>query len=147
MTTKKKMMTMTTMNSLRPFLRPTIWGAALAFGLCLAPAPASTQQVKPGEPYALIFGTVFGPDSRPAAHVKIKIRRGDHKRAKWELVSDRRGEFAQRFPAGEADYYIRTEIPKKYGIENKELKVHIANDERQDIALHLTKAQTTEKQK
>lgn len=136
------------MNSLRyTFLRYTALGTALAFCLYLAPAPASTQQVKPGQPYALIFGTVFGPDSRPAANVKIKIRRGDHKRAKWELVSDRRGEFAQRFPAGAADYFISTEIPKKYGIENKELKVHISNDERQDIALHLTKEETKEKQK
>ncbi len=124
--------------------------AGLLFALCLALIPATgvaQNNVDPTKPYALIFGTVFGPDDRPAANVKIKIRRGDHKRAKWELVSDRRGEFAQRFPAGAADYYIRTEIPKKYAIENKEVKVRIANDERQDIALHLTTVAAKEKKK
>ncbi len=116
----------------------------LVFGLIVASVPlaGAAQSLDPTKPYALIFGTVFGPDDRPAANVKIKIRRGDHKRAKWELVSDRRGEFAQRFPAGEADYFISTEIPKKYHLGNKEVKVHITNDERQDIALHLTTAAT-----
>jgi len=139
------MRTKTKMNS----PRRGFVGLALAVSFVFAtlPGSASAQEGKAPKPYALIFGTVFGPDDRPAVNVRIKIRRGDHKRAKWELVSDRRGEFAQRFPAGEADYYVRTEVAKKYGVENKEVKVHITNDERQDIALHLTKAETTEKKK
>lgn len=119
------------------------FGAVLTLGLlALICAPSSAQRLHPAKPYSLIFGTVYGPDDRPAAYVKIKIRRGDQKKDKWELVSDRRGEFAQRFPAGAADYYIRTDLDNKYGIENKEVKVHIDNDERQDIALHLTKVET-----
>jgi len=142
MTTKKSRMK-TRMNSPR-----RIAAAILALGLCLAAAPeSSAQKLKPGDPYALIFGTVFGPDQRAVAGVPIKIRRADQKKAKWELVTDRRGEFAQRFPAGAAEYVITTHLDKKYGLENKELKVKIANDERQDIALHLTKAETTEKKK
>lgn len=121
-------------------LRRTAWVAGLV--LCLSLSVALAQQVEPGQPYSLIFGTVYGPDERPAPYVKIKVRRGDQKKAKWELVSDRRGEFAQRFPAGAADYFISTQVEKKYGVENKEVKVHIDNDERQDVALHLTKIDT-----
>ena len=118
----------------------------LALLLTLVPASAALQgRDSKAAPYALIFGTVYGPDDRPAAGVKIKIRRGDQKKAKWELVSDRRGEFAQRFPAGTADYFISTQIEKKYSVENKEVKVHIDNDERQDVALHLTKIENKEK--
>ena len=34
------------------------------------------------------------------------IRRADQKKAKWELNSDHSGEFAQRLPAGKADYVV-----------------------------------------
>ena len=64
------------------------------------------KQPKPGEPYALIFGTVWGPNDRPVYGVKVKIRRSRDKKAKWELVSDHQGEFAQRLPAGKADYVV-----------------------------------------
>src|SRR2546430_5152655 len=40
------------------------------------------------KPYALIFGTVWSPDNRPLYGVKIKIRRADQKKARWELYSD-----------------------------------------------------------
>ena len=58
----------------------------------------------PEKPYALIFGTVWGPDDRPVYGVKVKIRRADQKKARWELFSDHHGEFAQRVPVGPADY-------------------------------------------
>lgn len=131
------MRTKTTMSSLR---RGQLVLCALVI-LIAAQTTSAAQDVDPRKPYALIFGTVYGPDDRPAASVRIKIRRADQKKAKWELVSDRRGEFAQRFPAGAADYFISTHIDKRYGIENKEVKVHIDQDERQDIALHLSKAE------
>lgn len=97
--------------------------------------------------YALIFGTVWGADSRPAYGVKVAIRRADDKKARWHLISDHNGEFAQRVPAGRADYLVWAEaVPGKRAksSENKELaatttvKVHIENDERTDIGLHLT---------
>ena len=55
-------------------------------------------------PYALIFGTVWGPDDKPVYGVKVKIRRQDEKKTRWEVYSDHNGEFAQRVPAGKADY-------------------------------------------
>jgi Carboxypeptidase regulatory-like domain len=95
--------------------------------------------------YALIFGTVFDAQQHPVPGVKIKIRRADQKKAKWELISDRRGEFAQRLPAGTADYVIRPELKDKQAAEKAEVKVHIEKDERQDIAVHLIEQEHTKK--
>ena len=69
-------------------------GAAL-----YSPGPNS-QSDTTHKDYALIIGTVWGPDDRPVAGVPIKIQSVTGKKAKWELVSDRQGEFAQRVPVG-----------------------------------------------
>jgi hypothetical protein len=84
------------------------------------------------KPYALIFGTIYGADDRPVYGVKVKIRRADQKKAKWELRSDHQGEFAQRLPAGTADYVVSVD-------KADELKVHIESDERKDISVHLSR--------
>jgi hypothetical protein len=107
-------------------------------GEALAGKNHSGQDHSKEKPYALIFGTVYGPDDRAVYGVRIKIRRADEKKAKWELMSDHRGEFAQRVPAGEADYIVWADIKTTKGAPAPERKVHIQNDERQDISLHLT---------
>jgi hypothetical protein len=89
--------------------------------------------------YALIYGTVWGPDDRPVAGVAIKIRPASAKKAKWDLVSNSVGEFAQRVPAGREDYIVEAEIKMPKGQPKPQVKVHIDNDERQDIGIHLTK--------
>jgi hypothetical protein len=104
-----------------------------AAGLAAPPAPDKAKE----KPYALIFGTVFGPDARGVAGVKVKIRRSDQKKAKWELHSDRRGEFAQRVPAGKADYVVWADVPGPKDQPRQEVTVHVENDERVDISLHL----------
>ena len=89
--------------------------------------------------YALIFGTVWSKDNRPAYGVPIKIRRADKKKAEWEQISDHRGEFAQRVPPGKADYVVWADIKTKKGAAAKpQITVHIENDERADVSLHLT---------
>jgi hypothetical protein len=106
-------------------------------------APGGAAEKKHDKPYALIFGTVWGPDDRPLYGVKVKIRRADQKKAKWELYSDHNGEFAQRLPAGQADYLVWAEVKGYKSPVNRplqagqEVKVHIENDERADIGLHL----------
>ncbi len=90
------------------------------------------------KPYALIFGTVYAPDNRPAYGVRVKIRRADQKKAHWELFSDHQGEFAQRVPAGAADYIVWAEPEDKH-LPRTEVKVHVENDERVDLGLHLSK--------
>ena len=102
------------------------------------------KKLKPSDPYALIFGTVWGPDDRPVYGVKVKIRQEPKKKAGWEVYSDHSGEFAQRVAAGKADYVVWAD-PK--GIKTKdghplhlaqEVQVHVEYDERVDIGLHLT---------
>jgi hypothetical protein len=96
------------------------------------------------KPHALIFGTVWGPDDRPVYGVAVKIRRARDKKPKWEVYSDHRGEFAQRVPAGEADYILTADLKHVKTADGravrlaKEVTVHIYNDEREDTGLHLT---------
>jgi hypothetical protein len=104
-----------------------------------------SAQNKPEKPYALIFGTVWGPDDRPVYGVRIKIRRDrdNDKKARWELYSDHRGEFAQRVPAGKEDYVIWADLkgfksPNGVKLQRgEEVRIHVENDERVDTGIHL----------
>jgi hypothetical protein len=51
-------------------------------------------------------------------------------------MSDSRGEFAQRVPAGTADYLVWAEVKSHKG-HSGETKVHVESDERVDIGLHI----------
>jgi hypothetical protein len=95
--------------------------------------------------YALIYGTVWGPDDRPVPGVPVSIRRSGDRKPKWQLTSDNRGEFAQRVPAGEDDYIVQAEIKTPKGEPKPQATVHVAGDERQDIGLHLTQEQLSHK--
>jgi len=115
--------------------------------LQLFPTPAQSaafeKRLKVNDPYALIVGTVWGPDDRPVYGVAVKIRRSQDRKAKWELASDHHGEFAQRVPAGTADYVVWADLKGVKTADRKPLRlvqevpVHIDNDERIDIGLHL----------
>ena len=137
-------------------MRARLLRAALAFAAALlfvasghalaqeAPAPATdqkpaTDQNKAKHDYALIYGTVWDQDNRAVYGVPIKIRRADQKKAKWELVSDHRGEFAQRVPVGKADYIVWADVKVPKGRQKPETKAHIEDNERIDVSLHLTK--------
>jgi hypothetical protein len=96
------------------------------------------------KPYAVIVGTVWGPDDHPIYGVKVWIRRAKDKKPKWEVYSDHNGEFEQRFSAGECDYILSVD-PKSLKLTDgrqlklvKEVTVHVYNDEREDTGLHLT---------
>ena len=108
-----------------------------------AAAPGS-KDLKPGEPYALIFGTVWGPDNRSVYGITVKIRRVTDKKPKWEVYSDHSGEFAQRVPAGKSDYVVWADVKgvkTTYGVPlhlAEPVDVHVEYDERVDISLHLT---------
>lgn len=106
------------------------------------PSPAaSLQSSNPKQDYALIYGTVWGPDNRAVAGVPIKIRRASGKTAKWDLVSDNRGEFAVRVPVGTQDYTVIADIKTPKGEPKPEATVHIEDNERKDVSLHLTEQQ------
>jgi len=111
---------------------------------------AGKEKAKKEKPYALIFGTAYGPNDRPLYGVKITIRPQNKKHPNWDLISDHRGEFAQRVPAGSNDYLVHGEaeyapvgddgkpqLSKKVRLKG-ETRVHVDNEERRDISLHLT---------
>lgn len=117
-----------------------------AFSLALAKASAgdvSLQKKSNEKPYAVIFGTVWGPDDKPIYGVRIKIRRENEKRTRWEVYSDHHGEFAQRVPAGKEDYVAAAELKGYKSIDGDRLqladtvKIHVEYDERVDTGLHL----------
>jgi len=118
-------------------------GLLLCVAAAIAVCPATAEQKKSEKPYALIFGTVWGPDNHPLYGVRVRIRPAGAKKARWELYSDHNGEFAQRVPAGKADYVVWADLKGYKYNNNKQLQVgtevtaHIENDERADIGLHL----------
>jgi hypothetical protein len=135
-------------NSFPPKLRRHTVPAGLVFllvaGLLLPFAAAGGERPKE-KPYALITGTVFDPDGRPVYGVKVRIRRANEKKARWELYSDHRGEFAQRLPDEKADYVVWADLKDYKMPSGKHLKggtevtVHVEDIAvRYDIGLHLT---------
>jgi hypothetical protein len=96
---------------------------------------SATQAAK--KDYALIYGTVWGAGNHPVAGVPVTIRRASDKKPKWELVSDGRGEFAQRVPVGAQDYIVQANIKTPKGQPKPEATVHIDDNERKDVSLHL----------
>jgi hypothetical protein len=127
------------------FFLPLLLFLLCALGPQFSPASAadSPKKLKPTDPYALIFGTVWGPDDHPAYGVKVLIRRASDKKPKWELYSDHSGEFALRVAAGKNDYIVGADLK---GVKTKdghpvhlteEVPVHVEYDERVDIGLHL----------
>ena len=129
---------------MRVFRRFVAMAASVLFLACLL-APASARGSGGGEKpkaYALIFGTVWD-HGHPLYGIKVKIRRADEKRARWELYSNHTGEFAQRLPVGKADYIVWADVKGHKLPSGRQLKpgpevtVHIDDDERSDIGLHL----------
>ncbi len=113
----------------------------LLTGGALYSAPLNSSQSVATKDYALIFGTVWGPDSSPIAGVPVRIRRASEKKFRWELVSNRTGEFAQRVPVGAQDYVIQADIKTPKGVPKPEITVHIDDNERKDVGIHLTEQQ------
>jgi hypothetical protein len=110
-----------------------------------AAVPLLRAQKSKEKPYALIAGTVWGPDDRAVPGISVKIRRATDKpnKVRWEVTSDHLGEFAQRVPAGEADYILSADLKGVKSADGtalhaKEVTVHIYNDEREDTSVHLT---------
>jgi len=114
----------------------------LAFGAVSLGTPgrayAQSRDREPLKQYALIFGTVWDRNNRPVYGVRIKVRRSDEKKARWERVSDHSGEFAVRVPPGKAEYVVWADIKTRKGSPKPQETVKIENEERIDIGLHLT---------
>ncbi len=121
------------------FAFAVFWFLVLASAVAVARGPLPPQSSKAAKDYALIYGTVWGPDNHPVGGIPVKIRRASDKKAKWEQVSDRNGEFAQRVPVGAQDYILEADVKTPKGQPKPQVTVHIDDNERRDVGLHLTK--------
>lgn len=101
------------------------------------------------KPYGLLFGTAYGPDDHAMYGVRVTIHPEGHKKPSWELMSDHRGEFAQRVPPGPGDYVVTGEIEIFPSVDGKpqksrkkrltgQAKVHLGGEEQQDFSLHMS---------
>ena len=119
----------------------------LFVSLCATVRPLSSVNARDHEAsnYALIYGTVWGPDNQPVYGVNVKIRRATEKKARWQVFSDHSGEFAQRVPAGQADYVLwadlkSSQLPRHLKLKpGPQVNVHVYNDEREDTGVHLSR--------
>ncbi len=103
-----------------------------------ASAQQSGPKFDPRKHYALLYGTVWGKDQRPVYGVTVKIRPAAEKKARWTLMSDHSGEFAQRVPPGPGDYAVWADIKMPKGKPKPQTTVHVEGEERVDFGLHLT---------
>lgn len=125
--------------------KPRLFFVLFATSLFLIPllsAPLHSKDKKPID-YALIFGTVWSPNDRPVYGMRVKLRRANEKKNRWEAYSNRRGEFEFRVPVGKMDYVLSADskgfkLPdgKKLQV-SPEVTVHIESNERADTGLHL----------
>ena len=116
-------------------------GALISAPLYGSPQSSTSSKKSADKDYALIFGTVWGPDSHPLPGVPIRIRRASEKKFRWDQISNHTGEFAQRVPVGKQDYVVQADIKTPKGVPKPEANVHIDDNERQDVGLHLTEQQ------
>ncbi len=143
---------MTTTSSSQPSPQvPSLCVRSAAVVLCLLLGVTSSGWAgqskdpakNPAALYALIEGTVWDANNQPFYGAKVSIRLAGQKKAHWDRISDHRGEFAQRVPAGKADYIVTAEIPAEGGKSKKgkgpavEVAVHVEAEERVDASLHL----------
>lgn len=122
--------------------------AGIALSLCLALLASSAYPLSDQKKdYALIFGTAYGPDDRPLYGASVHIHPVGKKRPNWDLMSDHRGEFAQRVPLKYSDYEVTGEAELAPVVDGKPqlsrkkrvkvvVKVHIDKDVVKDIGLH-----------
>jgi len=102
----------------------------LAFILLTATAIAQ----KPGQPYALVVGTVFFEESgRLVRGAQVEVRQKEGKKH-WEAATNMTGEFAVRVPAGKAVYIVEVRFE---GRQKATKEVEVADDERVDVVVQM----------
>ena len=91
---------------------PLIAGQDAATSAGTQPAPSDSSSARKSKHShaddLLIRGTVFNERGLALQGVKLRIRRSDQKKTRWETYTNSRGEFAVRVPKG-PDYEIAAE--------------------------------------
>jgi hypothetical protein len=81
----------------------------------------------------VIFANVFTDQGFALPGVRVRVRRTDEKKFRWEAMSDRRGELAIRVPQ-DADYEMTVEV-RGYKIQT--LKVDAKQGNRADLTIRM----------
>jgi len=84
----------------------------------------------------LIFVTVFTDQGFALPGARVRVRRADEKKPKWEATSDRRGEFAVRVPEG-SEYEMTVEAS---GFKPEIRKIDAREENRIDLTIRMDKA-------
>ena len=141
--TKKMMTTRKKKTSNRPPSRRVPFGVVAAVvalllmnsaALVALPAPGDKHH---GEPYALIYATVWGSGAETIYGVKVQLRRQGDKKVIAEEVSNHTGEVAFRVPAGKQDYTLTADVKGSKDKAKPTVTAHVENDERVEVSLHL----------
>ena len=126
------------MEEFAPVLRTVL--AAGLIGMLAPDASLLAQKQKKPQSFAVVAGTVFHESGRslPGAKITVSPRPDSAETPKGmkplKVVSDSRGEFAVRVPAGLMRYNVRAEAK---GFQPEEKDVTTSWDERVDIFFRL----------
>ncbi len=121
------------------FVRPIASFAGFVWlaGALLVGAPAAGAQNASSHAHDfLIFATVFTDQGFALPGARVRVRRADEKKPKWEATSDRRGEFAVRVPEG-AEYEMTVEAN---GFKPEIRKIDARAETRADLTIRMDKA-------
>jgi hypothetical protein len=81
----------------------------------------------------LIFVSVFTQQGFSLPGAKVRVRRADEKKFRWEAMSDRRGELGVRVKQG-AEYELTIEAP---GFKPETRKIDAREGNREDLTFQL----------
>jgi hypothetical protein len=81
----------------------------------------------------VIFATVFTDRGFALPGARVRVRREDEKKFRWEAMSDRQGELGIRVPQG-AEYQLTVEAR---GFKEQTRKVDARDGNREDLTLQM----------
>jgi hypothetical protein len=120
-----------------PIMRGILPFATLMFVLAPgAVSGAATGDEKQSDSHAydfLIFATVFTEKGFALPGAKVRVRRTDESKFRWEAISDRRGELGVRVKQG-AEYELKIEA---HGFKPQTRKIDAREGNREDLTLQM----------
>jgi hypothetical protein len=123
------------------FMRPMVTLLALVCALiCTTGAVSVSTSARPGQNQStshahdfVIFATVFTEHGFALPGARVRVRRADEKKYRWEAMSDRRGELGIRVKQG-AEYELAIEAR---GFKPQTRKIDASEGDRQDLTLQM----------
>ena len=104
-------------------------------GAAIVLVPASAAQNSSGSHARVfvIFATVFNDRGFTLTGARVRVRRSDEKKFRWEAASDHQGELAFRVPPG-ADYEMTIEAR---GFKTQTRKIDTREDNQTDLTIRM----------